>query len=101
EQRVLGLRVQGRGRLVEGQQQRLVAHETAGQRQLLPLPEGHLDTARPGRAELGVETGRQLVHDVGRAGPVDRGAHRRYLVDARYVADADRLPGQQLEPAEL
>ena len=39
EQRVFGLRVQRGGRFVEDQQQRLIAHEAARQRQLLPLAE--------------------------------------------------------------
>src|SRR4029453_5936056 len=42
EQGVLGLGVQGGGGLVQDQQQRLVAHEPAGQGQLLPLAKGHL-----------------------------------------------------------
>ena len=46
EQRVLGLGVERRGRLVEHQQQRLVAHEAARQRELLPLAERDLDAAR-------------------------------------------------------
>ena len=52
EQRVLGLGVEGGGGLVEHQQQRLVAHEAAGQRQLLPLPEAtpRRRRARSGRA---------------------------------------------------
>ena len=40
EQRVLRLRIQGGGRLVEDQQQRLIAHEATRQRKLLPLAEG-------------------------------------------------------------
>src|SRR2546421_348035 len=39
EQRVLSFRVQRGGRLVEDQQQRLIAHEAARQRELLPLAE--------------------------------------------------------------
>ena len=46
EQRVLGLGVERRGRLVEDEQQRLVAHEAARQRELLPLAERHLDAVR-------------------------------------------------------
>ena len=59
EQRVLGLGVERGGRLVEHEQQRLVAHEAARERELLPLAERHLDAARPGRAELRLEPGRQ------------------------------------------
>src|SRR5207302_6428968 len=39
EQRVFSLRVQRSGRLVEDQQQRLIAHEATRQRELLPLAE--------------------------------------------------------------
>ena len=55
EQRVFGLGVQRRGRFVEDQQQRLIAHEAARQRELLPLPERQLDSRRPRRTELRVE----------------------------------------------
>ena len=37
KERVLRLRIECSGRLVEDQQQRLIAHEAARQRQLLPL----------------------------------------------------------------
>ncbi len=39
EKRVFRLRVQRGGRFVEDQQQRLIAHEAARQRELLPLAE--------------------------------------------------------------
>ena len=55
EQGVLGLGVERGGRLVEDQQQRLVAHEAARQGELLPLAERHLHAVWPGRAELGLE----------------------------------------------
>ena len=55
EQRVLGLRIERGGRLVEHEQQRAVAHEAARERELLPLAERHLDAARPRRPELRVE----------------------------------------------
>ena len=86
EQRVLGLGVERRGRLVEHQQQRLVAHEAAGQRELLPLAERHVHAARPRRPELRVEPRRQPRHHVVGAGAIDgaraprarrRGAARR------------------------
>ena len=64
EQRVLGLGVERRRRLVEHEQQRRVAHEAARQRELLPLAERDLDAARPGRPELRVEARRQPRDDV-------------------------------------
>ena len=91
EQRVLGLGVERRGRLVEHEQQRLVAHEAARERELLPLTERELDAVAPGRAELGVEAARQAAHHVAGAGALDRGVDRGRIVDARQVADADGL----------
>jgi hypothetical protein len=58
---VLGLGVERGGGLVEHEQQRRVAHEAAGQRQLLPLPEAHVHALRPARAELGVEAAHELL----------------------------------------
>ena len=55
EQRVLGFGIERRGRLVENQQQRQLAHEPARERQLLPLPERRVDAARPGGAQLRLE----------------------------------------------
>ena len=57
EQRVLGLGVERRRRLVEHQEQRTIAHEAAGQRELLPLAEADLHALGPGRAELRLEPG--------------------------------------------
>ena len=59
EQGVLGLGVEGGGGLVEHEDERLVAHEPAGQRQLLPLAEAHLHALGPGGTELGVEARRR------------------------------------------
>ena len=81
EQGVLGLGVEGGGRLVEHEDERLVAHEPAGQRQLLPLPEAHLDALGPGRAELGVEPGVEALDDVVGPGPLDRRDDGRLVVE--------------------
>ena len=53
EQRVLGLGVERGGRLVEHEQQRLVAHEAAGERELLPLAEATPRRRRPTSARAG------------------------------------------------
>ena len=45
-----------------------LAHEAAGERELLPLAERHLDAAGPGRAELRLEARRQPGDDVVGAG---------------------------------
>jgi hypothetical protein len=52
EDLVLGLGVESRGRLFEHRVQRLVTHETAGERELLPLALADVDAAMPGRPEL-------------------------------------------------
>ena len=56
EQRVLRLGIERRRRLVEHEEQWMIAHEAACERQLLPLTKGHVDTVGPGRTELRVET---------------------------------------------
>ncbi len=94
EQRVLGFGVQRRGRLIEDQQQRLVAHEATGQRELLPLSERQLDSARPRRTELRVEARRQAVDDIGCAGAIDGRGTRRLVVERGQVAQPDRLPAR-------
>ena len=101
EQRVLGLGVERGGRLVEHQHQRVVAHEAAGERELLPLPEPHLDAVVPGRPELGVEPVREPIDHVVGTGPVDRDRHRRTLVDPRLVAQADGRLRVELEAEEV
>ena len=95
EQGVLGLGVERGGRLVEHQQQRLVAHEAAGQGELLPLSEGDLDAVRPGRAELGVEPGREPRSTTSSAPARSTAAtDRRLVVEAGHVADADGVLGR-------
>src|SRR5271163_4187798 len=98
---MLGLGVERRGRLVEHGDQRFVAHEAAGERQLLPLPEGNVDALMPGGAELRSQASWQGVDDVTRAGPVQRGNKGRIAVTPGQVAQADRLPGLELEPEEV
>ena len=101
EQRVFGLRVQRGGRLVEDQQQRLVAHEAARQRELLPLAERQLDSARPRRTELRVEARRQTGDDVAGAGAIDRRDHRGLVVQPGDVAQTDRVPRAEFEAEEI
>ena len=56
EEHMLGFRVERRGRFIEDQHQRRLAHESARERQLLPLPERQVDAVRPRRTELRVES---------------------------------------------
>ena len=101
EERVLGFGIERRGRLVEHQQQRAIAHESARQRQLLPLAERQVDAVRPGRAQLGVEPRLQVRDDVVGAGPTDGRDHSGFVVDTNHVAKADRLARAKLETEEV
>ena len=74
---MFGFGVERRGRFVENEQQRPIAHETARQRELLPLAERDLDTFRPGRPELRVETGLEPDDHIIGAGARDGRDHRR------------------------
>ena len=101
EQRVLGLGVERGRRLVEHEEQRMVAHEPACERELLPLTERHLDAVVPRDAELRVEPACEPVDDVARARPVDRGLDRGPVVEPVEVAEPDGLAGAELEPEEV
>ena len=101
EQGVLGLGVERRRRLVEHEHERFLAHEPAGEGDLLPLPEADLDAVLPGRSELGVEPRREAGDDVVGAGSIDRSLDGRDVVEARRVADADALAGDELEAEEV
>ena len=99
---MLGLGVERGGRLVEHEDERSVAHEAAGERELLPLPEGDLDAVVPRRPELRVEPGGEPLDDVVGAGPADRvgrppGGRR---CGARRRRPTVRL-GEELEPEEV
>ena len=59
EQRMFSFGVQRRRRFVEHEQERGVAHETAREREFLPLTERHLHTPGPGRTQLRVEARHQ------------------------------------------
>ena len=73
EQGVLGLGVERRGRLVEHEHERFVAHEPARERELLPLPERDLHAFVPRGSELGVEPEREPLDDVVGTGAPDGG----------------------------
>ena len=65
---MLGLGIERRRRLVEDEQQRLVAHEPAREAELLPLAVRHVDASRPARTELCTESCRQPQDHVFRPG---------------------------------
>jgi hypothetical protein len=89
-EQVLGAGVQGRGRLVEDEQQRGLAHERSRDGEGLPLSEGQFHAAERG-AELGVEVLGQGAGRVEPSGAGERSAHRDVVVEQRQVADADVL----------
>src|SRR5262249_59126045 len=72
EQRVFSLGVECGRRLVEDEQQRLLAHETARERELLPLTERQLRAAGPRWTELCFEARRQPADHVAGARALDR-----------------------------
>src|SRR2546427_4474622 len=91
EQRVLRLRVQCSCRLVEYEQQGIVAHEAARQSDFLPLTERHIDAFRPRRPKLRVEAGLEMRDDIGGSGPINRGGNGRLFLQARQVTPADAV----------
>ena len=101
EQRVLGLGVEGGGGLVEHQQQRLVAHEAAGERELLPLAKGDLDAAGPCGAELRLEARAQPIHDIVGTGAANGGDDGGLVVEPGHITDAHGVAGPELEAEEV
>src|SRR4051812_7117311 len=98
---MLGLGIERRRWLVEHEDERAVAHETAGQRELLPLAEGDLDAVGPGGSKLCLEAGLQPRHDIVRPGPV-YGAHDRGLVvEPGHVSESYGMPRPELEAEEV
>ena len=79
----------------------LVAHESASERELLPLADRQLDTFAPRRAELRVEPVGQAVDHVAGAGARHRHLHHRHVVESVDVTDTDAAPGLVLEPEEV
>ena len=101
EERVLRLGVERSRRLVEDQQQRLVAHEAAGERELLPLAEATPRRRRPTTVRAGWRARRAARRRRRGAGPVDGGVDRRAVADASQLAEPDRLLRGQLEADEV
>ena len=101
EEGVLGFGVERGGWLVEDEEERVVAHEASGECELLPLTEGDVDSTGPGRAELGVETGSEVLHDIARAGSSDSRRHRGLVVQSRQVAHPHRVTQRELESIEV
>src|SRR5688500_8642152 len=98
---MLGFCIERRRRFIENQQQRLLPHETARKRELLPLTERHVDTSGPRRPELRIQSRSESRDDIARACTVDGADDRRLIVDTRGVAETDRVSRAKLESKEI
>ncbi len=101
EQRVLGLGVEGGRGFIQHQQKRMVSHESAREREFLPLTEGHVDAARPGRSKLRVESRRQPRYDVLRARPINGSADGGPIIQPWDITHANRVERVKLEAKEI
>ena len=98
---MLGFGVESRRRLVQHEHERPLAHESPGERELLPLPEAQVHALGPRGAQLCFETGAELCDDVRGARPIDGRHHRRVVVEARQVTDTHGVANPELEPTEV
>ena len=101
EQRVLGFGVECGRRLVKHEQQRVIPHEPAGERELLPLPERHFDTAWPSGPELCLQARLQLHDHVICAGSRDGRDDGGLVFETGDVPDADRVTRPEFEAKEI
>ena len=101
EQRVFGLGVQRRRRLVKNHQQWLLAHVAPREGQFLPLAEAQFLPLGPGRPQLTLQPFRQSFHDVGRARSVDGPRHGRLVIEPRQVTQSDAALRGEFEAVEV
>jgi len=94
---VLGFGVKRRRWLIQHQHQRAFAHEAAGERQLLPLPEADVHAAGPARTQLRLEAGDQLRDNILCSRPIDSRRHRRRILKTHYITDAHRVAHPELK----
>ena len=94
-------RVEAGRRLVEHEHERLLAQHRPAERELLPLPARDVDTVGEGSTELRVEARRQLVHQGGAAGAIERGDDSTVVLEPGQVPDAHGLAGEQFEGDEV
>src|SRR5690349_7844451 len=98
---MLGFGVERGGWLVECQHERRVAHEPAGQCELLPLTEADVDAAGPRRPELRVKSCRQPDDHVASACAADGRDDRWLVVEPREISDAHTVPRAKLEAEKI
>ena len=96
-----GLRLNRAAYSLKHEEQRRLPHEGSRQRQLLPLSKTDLHAFGPCRPQLRLQSGGELVHDIGRAGVIDGCRHRRQIVQVRQVADANSLARLELEAEKV
>ena len=90
------LGVERGGGLVQHQQLGAIAHEGAGERDLLPLAARQLVALLEPAAQHGVELLRQLVDHRPRSGAIDRRVDARPVRDGVHLAQPDVLQGREL-----
>src|SRR5260370_38923387 len=74
-----------------------MAHECAGEGEVLALCEADLGALGPCGAQLRLEAGNELPHDVGGARSIDGCTDRREIITVRQVTDAHRVARPELE----
>ena len=93
--------VEAGGRLVEDEQQGVVAHHRAAEGELLPLPAGELLAVGEGAPEAGQEALGHLRDDGAGSGTFEGRANGVVVVETGEVADADNLRREQLGAQEV
>ena len=101
EDRVLGLGVERRGRLVEHEDVRLLAHERARQRDLLPLPARQLRPVLEPPPERRIEPARQRRHHLRRPAALDRALDARLVLQVLDAPHPDVLAHLELVLVEV
>src|SRR5439155_10397038 len=79
----------------------MIAHESTGQRELLPLAEAHLNTAGPGRSQLRLQSGSEAFQHILGSGAVYGRHHRRLVFKPGNVADAYGMARAEFETKEV
>ena len=101
EDRLLGLRIERRGGLVEHEDVRLLAHEAARERHLLPLAPRELDAVLEPLSERGLDAGGEVGDERVRAALLHGALDSRHLLEVLDAADADVLAELQLVLVEV
>src|SRR4051794_18169690 len=98
---MLGFSVQRSSRFVEHQQEWMIAHEAAGQRQSLPLPKGDFDPLRPGGPKLCVQPGVKFVDHIFGTCPANGGRDGKLIVQSFDISYTHCLSSREFETEEV